>query len=217
MFRFSFQRACRSLRMAPVGSGNVDPPVVTISQIHPLAGFVEHNRSRDKQLWFCARVILSFRRALGGCHVLGFLDKLANLFVDRRVPIHPKALDGHLVGWRFFRIVPVRTHEKSAARDPDHIFEWRLIRSWGFALWQSGAYGIAHNFFLSGIFVNLASLVSLREPIFGFFLPPRRYASKAKLFFTTFSSPPQQRGEKERRSEPNHPTPCAGSVSFSMT
>src|SRR5262249_37197583 len=50
--------------------------------------------------------------------------------------------------------------------------------------------------FLSGIFVNLASLVSLREPIFGFFLPPRRYASKAKLFFTPFSSPPQQRGRK---------------------
>src|SRR5262245_30632235 len=196
MFRFSFQRTCRALRMAPVGSWNVDPPVVTISQIHLLPGFVEDNRSRDKQLWFCARIILRFRRALGGRHVLGRLDELAKFFIGHRVPIHPKALNGHLMRRRFFRIVPVRTHEKSAAGDPDHVFEWRLIRSWGFALRQSGAYGIAHNFFLSGIFVNLASLVSLREPIFGFFLPPRRYASKAKLFFTPFSSPPQQRGRK---------------------
>src|SRR5215831_5120656 len=183
--------------MAPVRSGHVDPPVVTIAQIHPLARFIENHRSGYKQLWFCAGIILRLRRALGGCHVLGCLDKLAKLFVGHRVPIHPKALKGHLMRRRFFRIVLVGSHEKRAARDPDHIFEWRLIRSWGFALRQSGAYGIAHNFFLSGIFVNLASLVSLREPIFGFFLSPRRYASKAKLFFTLFSSPLSKGGERE--------------------
>src|SRR5262245_50495072 len=116
--------------MAPVRPGHVNPPVVTISQIYPLAGFVENHRSRHKQLRFCARIILRLRRTLGGRHVLGGLDELAKLFVDHRVPIHPKALDGHLVGWRFFRIVLVGSHEKRAARDPDHIFEWRLIRSW---------------------------------------------------------------------------------------
>src|SRR5215831_13607762 len=183
--------------MAPVGSGHVNPPVVTIAQIYPLAGFVENHRSRHKHLRLRARIILRLRRTLGGRHVLGDLDELAKLFIGHRVPIHPKAIEGHLMRRSFFRIVLVGSHEKRAARDPDHIFEWRLIRSWGFALRQSGAYGIAHNFFLSGIFVNLASLVSLREPIFGFFLSPRRYASKAKLFFTLFSSPLSKGGERE--------------------
>src|SRR5262245_59158874 len=183
--------------MAPVSPGNIDPPVVAVSQIHSLARFIENDRSGYEHLRLCAGIILCFWRALSGCHVLGCLDELAKLFIGDRVPIHPKAIDGHLMRRRFFRIVLVGSHEKSAAGDPDHIFEWRLIRSWGFALQQSGAYGIAHNFFLSGIFVNLASLVSLREPIFGFFLPPRRYASKAKLFFTPFSPPPQQRGRKK--------------------
>src|SRR6266481_2109679 len=45
VLRFALQRARRTFRMAPVCSGNVYPPVVAVSQIDPLAWFIEDNRS----------------------------------------------------------------------------------------------------------------------------------------------------------------------------
>src|SRR5262249_15359498 len=128
MLGFSLQRTRRSLRMPPVSPGNIDPPVVTVSQIHPLARFVENNRSGYKHLRLGARVILRSWGSLGGRYVLGRLDELAKLFVGHRVPVHPKAINGHVMHRRFFRIVLVGPHEKSAAGNPNHVWERRLIR-----------------------------------------------------------------------------------------
>jgi len=60
-------------------------------------------------------------------------------------------------------IVLVRPHEKSPARDPDHVWE-RCLTS--FRLWlfgRSHGHAIAHNFFLSVIFPTLAPFAPLRE------------------------------------------------------
>src|SRR4029077_11603546 len=75
MFRFPLQRACRSLRMPPVRSGNVYPPVVTVSQVHPLARFIENDGGWHEQFRFSSWVILRFRRSLGERDVLGCFDK----------------------------------------------------------------------------------------------------------------------------------------------
>src|SRR4029077_1361974 len=80
--------------------------------------------------------------------MLGCLDEFTKLFIGDRVLIHPKAIDGHFMRRRFFRIVLVGSHEKRAAGNPDHIRErwptrFRLClsnRSHGDAL--------VHNFFL---------------------------------------------------------------------
>src|SRR5262245_54153311 len=114
--------------MPPVRSGNVYPPIIAVSQIYPLARLVETDAAEHDQLGSSAGPLLSFWRALGGCHVLGCLDELAKLFVGHRVPIHPKTIDCHFMRRCFFGIVLVGSHEKRTTGDPDHILERRLTR-----------------------------------------------------------------------------------------
>ena len=101
---------------------------------------------------------------------------------------------------------------------------------------RSHGHAIAHNFFLSFISPNLPSLRPLREIIFGFFLPlrdeVRKGPSPPNRFFcaaSTLISPnlatlcafagdtSPEFFSRQHAKGSNHPMPCAGSVSFSIT
>ena len=129
MFRSPLQRAGRSFRMAPVGAGNIRPPLVAVVEIDSLFGFLKIDRSRHEQFRLRAGIILWIRRALSRCDELSCFDKPTELFVHHRVRIHPKAIDGNLMGRRFLRVMFVRTHQESATGNPDHVRMRRVTRS----------------------------------------------------------------------------------------
>lgn len=102
MFCFPFQRARRSLGVAPVGPGNIRPPLIAVAQVDALFGFLKSDGSGHKQLRLRSWIIVWIRHALGGCHMLGRFDKSAELLVGHGVRVHPKSVDGDLVAGASF-------------------------------------------------------------------------------------------------------------------
>ena len=80
---------------------------------HQRAG-IDHVRER-------ARVIHRVGRNLRRGDVTGGLYERLELPVRHRRAVDPKSVDGYAMGWRFFRIVIVRSHAERAAADPNHL------------------------------------------------------------------------------------------------
>src|SRR5207249_8043988 len=90
------------------------------SKIHALARLLKHDGSGDEQFRLCSRIVLGIRRTFGRRHVLARFDETTKLFIGNGVSINPEAIHCYLVRRCFFRIVLVRSHEKSAAKNPHH-------------------------------------------------------------------------------------------------
>src|SRR4051794_37289716 len=67
-----------------------------------------------------ARVVLGVWYNFGHGDVLGGSHEPLEFPVGHRRSIHPEAVNGNLVRWSFFGIMPVRSHAKSATGYPDH-------------------------------------------------------------------------------------------------
>jgi hypothetical protein len=67
-----------------------------------------------------AGVIGGVRLALGECHVVRLIDKLAERIIGDEVAIHPKAAHRDAVSRRFLRIVMIGAHQEGPAGNPDH-------------------------------------------------------------------------------------------------
>ena len=119
----AMQGAARALRVAPVGAGHPVPPGVVAAQRHPARRLLEDHRAGHEHLRLGARIVLGVRHPLGDRHVAGGVDKAAKGGVGDLGAVDPEAGDAHRMGRGFLRVVVVRTHEKGAARDPDHVLE----------------------------------------------------------------------------------------------
>src|SRR5258705_12811910 len=115
--------------MSPTGPRNIRPPVIRIAQVGTKRRLLENYRRRHEEVRLCSRIILNPWRAFRERHVTCLLDKARELRVGNRALVEPKTVYCHLMGWCFFRIVIVRSHQKTTAGYPDHLFEWWFARS----------------------------------------------------------------------------------------
>ncbi len=116
----AFQRAVRTLRMPPVGTGDELPPLVMVAQVDAVRRRHEHHRGRTQHLRQRARVLRRIRWDLAERHVAGGFDEAPELRVGDRCDVHPETIDMDPVRRRFLRVVMVRAHAVGTARNPDH-------------------------------------------------------------------------------------------------
>src|SRR5215831_10666519 len=122
-----FDVALRSLRMAPVRSLHITPPLKMIVQSYRTVGRREDDRARYEILRRRARKILRPRRPLGDRHVLGRVHEARELLVRDLGLVHPKTLDVHpMPGLRVRELIGA--HPKLAVGYPDHTVRRRAGR-----------------------------------------------------------------------------------------
>src|SRR3954471_9994717 len=97
MVRSLLDRTAWPLRVAPVGSGHVDPPLVVVAQVDAVSRRPEHGRRRQQQFWVRARVVGGVRGLFGDGHIAGLGHEASELAVGDRVLIDPEAVDTDLV------------------------------------------------------------------------------------------------------------------------
>src|SRR6266542_2780389 len=95
------QRTARPQRTSPTRARRVCPPVEVIAEVDAMRGLLKNNRTGHERFRIRARIVLRIQRTLG----------------DRQV-----------MSRRFFGIMIIRSHEKSPAWYPRHVFTWRRAR-----------------------------------------------------------------------------------------
>src|ERR1044071_8099066 len=123
MARALFDGALRSLGVAPIGAGNVAPPLEAIPEIHRTGGLAEDDGGGHEHLRLRAGIVGGIRRPLGDGDVARRLDESAKIVIRYGVLVDPKTVDRDAVRGRLFGVMTVRSHEKGSTRDPNHVGE----------------------------------------------------------------------------------------------
>src|SRR6185437_9439246 len=74
-----------------------------------------------------ARILRRIEGLLGERHIAAPPYETLEVGIGDRVPVDPEVIDCDTMGRRFFRIVPVRAHEKSASGDEHHLPQCALL------------------------------------------------------------------------------------------
>src|SRR6478752_2032503 len=106
--------------MPPVSARDIDPPVVRISQVDGPAGLLEDDRRSREQFWLRAWIVVGIGGPLRERDVMRFFNESCELPIRHSVAAHPEPPDFHVMCGRFLRIVMIGSHQKRAARNPDH-------------------------------------------------------------------------------------------------
>src|SRR5262245_55654811 len=134
------QRTALTQRTSPTRALRVRPPVEVIAEVDAMRGLLENNRTGHERFRIRSRIVLRIQRTLGDRQEACRIDEAAELFVCDRRLVHPEAFDSHVMSRRFFGIMIIRSHEKSPAWYPRHVFTWRRARrlnSLSLLLWRS--------------------------------------------------------------------------------
>src|SRR3954447_12605841 len=118
---FAVHQAARALRVAPVGAGQIGPPVVGVPEVDGPGRWDEDSGSGNKHVRSGSGVVCWVWGLFGHSQMAGFSDELGELVVGHGEAVDPEAADTDLVRRRLLRIVTVRPHQEGAARDPDHV------------------------------------------------------------------------------------------------
>ena len=117
----ALERTAGPARMAPIGTGDVSPPVVGVAHVHRPRGLAEHHGVGCEQLGLRSRIVGGIGRLFGERHVVGGVDEALELGVGDGVDIHPEAVHVHLVRRRFLGVVGIGSHQEDASGDPGHV------------------------------------------------------------------------------------------------
>src|SRR3954447_5136734 len=119
--------AVASVGPPPAGPEGECPPLAPVTQIHGRFGRSEDKRASfehpRQRIW----IILRVRSYLGEGDVASCVDKVAELVIGYRSPVHPKTVHGDAVGGSFFRIMLVRAHPKRTAWYAHHVRMRRIF------------------------------------------------------------------------------------------
>ena len=109
--------------MAPIRTGNVEPPIVMVTQIDLMDRLAENDGGGNEQFRLGAGIFQRVRRTLGERHIVRGLHEAGELFIGDRVAVDPEAVNADVMRRSFFGIVAVRAHRERAVRDPGHVGE----------------------------------------------------------------------------------------------
>jgi len=114
-------RTVGAFRMAPIGTGDVLPPLVGIPLPHRPRRKNEHDRGGRQQLRQCIRVQARIGRPLGQGDVARGLHELEELGVGDWRTVHPEPFHAHRMGRSLLGVVGIRAHQEAASGDPHHV------------------------------------------------------------------------------------------------
>ena len=118
-----------TLRVPPVGTFHVRPPV---ADVHPIDGTSrphEHERACIQHLRQRSRILRRIGWNLRERRVPRRFDKPREALVGRWILVDPETVHRFPMDGTFLGIVILRTHLVVGRRDPDHVRKWRLFES----------------------------------------------------------------------------------------
>ena len=109
----------RSTRMAPVGTGDITPPLGQPARTIGGVGHREHHGTRQAHLRWQVGMLCRIHRSLGHRHVAARLDEGREFIVAHLGAVHPKT--GHRrAAYRLFLRVDGVAEGEVSTRDPHH-------------------------------------------------------------------------------------------------